>query len=83
MTHIIIGKKYQIIDWTVRPEHWSTSGDMDCWRGKTVTIDAFLVRGYLRICEDYRWCWRSSDFVLIDNTPKIYKVARFCMGEIK
>ena len=76
------GDKVIVKSFSERPEHWNSSGKMDEWMGKIVTIRKYLegaINLYL-IEEDkgeslgVGWRWRESDFLPIPKPGDRVKI---------
>jgi hypothetical protein len=61
-TKLEVGKKYRIRNFAARPGHWNSSGEMDKWLNRVVTIKRQTSDGRYRIFEDECWCWQEGDF---------------------
>ena len=74
-----IGMKVRIITWRERPRHWNSSGRMDSWQGKAVTLKQMFTN-QVKIKEDDKrpptpgasvrrggWLWRKTDFETLDG----------------
>ena len=71
------GMQLKVITWDDRPIHWTSSGEMDHWQGKVVTIlDIYKADAIVYFEEDdHGWMWQPEDFEqlhpLKDDNPNI------------
>jgi len=67
------GQVVRIKTYKVRPSHWNSSGSMDCYMGKYVTI-AGIGKNDFRIKEDGgRWIWSNSDIETSNDPNALFK----------
>ena len=60
---LVPGTKVLIKKFDTRPYGWNSSGLMDCWMGKEVTIYKVMGR-IVEIREGPGWLWNYDDFEL-------------------
>lgn len=77
-----VGDKVIVKSFSERPEHWNSSGKMDEWMGKIVTIRTYI-EGAINLYlieedkEEFRgdgWCWEESDFLPIPKPGDWVKI---------
>lgn len=72
---IKVGDRVRIKNFVKRPLHWNSSGKMDKWMGKTMTVIAVENEVDNRFFMDEDkcegpiggWAWRESDFVKVEE----------------
>ena len=69
------GQVVRIKTYKVRPSHWNSSGSMDCYMGRSVTISRTAVtESKFKIEEDGgRWLWSNSDIETSNDPNALFK----------
>ena len=87
MAKFKVGDKVRVIDFKENPPHWSRSGGMDKWKGKTVTLEKITRTNVtsdmeFSLREDrgeflgHKWVWKSSDFEPVETRREFIVIRR-------